>query len=65
MSKIYPPIEVSSSEWQIIEEILMRVVPNHDVLAFGSRAKFTAKPYSDLDLALKGDKPISLNTSRS
>ena len=62
MSKIHPPIEVSSSEWKIIEEILMTIVPNQEVLAFGSRAKFSAKPYSDLDLALKGETPLNLSS---
>jgi type I restriction enzyme S subunit len=32
------------------------------VLAFGSRAKFLAKPYSDLDLAIKGEAPLILNS---
>jgi predicted nucleotidyltransferase len=62
MSKIYPPIEVSSSEWKIIEEILITFAPNQEVLAFGSRAKFLAKPYSDLDLALKGEMPMNLSS---
>ncbi|WP_108645789.1 nucleotidyltransferase family protein [Polynucleobacter rarus] len=62
MSKIYPPIEVSSSEWKIIEEILITFAPNQEVLAFGSRAKFLAKPYSDLDLALKGEMPLNLSS---
>ena len=62
MSKIHPPLEVSFSEWKIIEEILMTIVPDQEVLAFGSRAKFLAKPYSDLDLALKGEIPLILNS---
>jgi type I restriction enzyme S subunit len=62
MSKIHPPIEVSSSEWTIIEEILMKIVPDLEVLAFGSRATFLAKPYSDLDLALKSEKPLILSS---
>jgi type I restriction enzyme S subunit len=62
MSEIYPPIEVSSSEWKIIEEILITFAPNQEVLAFGSRAKFLAKPYSDLDLALKGEMPLNLSS---
>ena len=62
MSKIHPPIEVSSSEWKIIEEILITFAPNQEVLAFGSRAKFLAKPYSDLDLALKGEMPLNLSS---
>jgi type I restriction enzyme S subunit len=35
---------------------------HQEVLAFGSRAKFSAKPYSDLDLILKGDVPLNLNS---
>jgi predicted nucleotidyltransferase len=31
-----------------------------DVWAFGSRAKHTAKPYSDIDLALITQQPLSL-----
>lgn len=62
MSKVHPPIQVSPSEWKIIEEILMKIVPDLEVLAFGSRDKFSAKPYSDLDLALKGETPTILNS---
>jgi len=38
-------------------------VPQHEVWAFGSRAKWTAKPYSDLDLAVITDQPLPLKTS--
>jgi type I restriction enzyme S subunit len=61
MFKVHPPIEVSSSEWKIIEEILLTIVPDQEVLAFGSRATFLATPYSDLDLALKSEKPLILS----
>ncbi len=33
------------------------------MLAFGSRAKWQAKPYSDLDLAVITDQPLSLQVS--
>ena len=36
-------------------------MPNLEVWAFGSRASFTAKKYSDLDLALIGDQPLSIS----
>ena len=36
------------------------VVPNVEVWAFGSRAKYVAKPYSDLDLALITRQPMTL-----
>lgn len=36
--------------------------PPIDVRAFGSRATRTARPFSDLDLAIIGDAPLSLLT---
>ena len=33
------------------------------MLAFGSRATWTAKNYSDLDLAILGDEPLPLDVS--
>ena len=41
-----------------IHEILMAHAPDLTVYAFGSRATGTARPYSDLDLALEGSEPI-------
>ena len=32
-------------------------------MGFGSRAKGTAKPYSDLDLAILGSEPLPLSTA--
>ena len=43
-----------------VRDILRRHVPHHEVWAFGSRARNTAKPYSDLDLAIISDRPLSL-----
>jgi predicted nucleotidyltransferase len=39
----------------IVRDILHRHVPDHAVWAFGSRAKRTARHYSDLDLAIITD----------
>lgn len=58
-----PNIAVSLSEWGIIQHILEQHVPQHAVWAFGSRAMGTAKPYSDLDLAIIADKPLGLDIS--
>ena len=55
-----PPIELSGQDWRELLSILHTVVPNVEVWAFGSRAKGTAKPYSDLDLALITHAPLSL-----
>ena len=47
---------------EIVSSILSQVVPDCEVRAFGSRAKGTARKYSDLDLVVKGTGP--LDTSR-
>ncbi|MDE0103113.1 MAG: restriction endonuclease subunit S [Bryobacterales bacterium] len=46
-----------------MRDVLRRHVPDREVLAFGSRAKWTAKDYSDLDLAIMGEEPLSLHAS--
>lgn len=58
-----PPIDVRPEHWEIVRRILRRHVPAHEVWAFGSRATGTAKPYSDLDLAVIGDRPLPLAVS--
>ena len=50
-----PDIDVTPEQWVIVADILRKNVPHHDVWAFGSRAKHTAKPFSDLDLAVLGN----------
>jgi type I restriction enzyme S subunit len=56
-----PPIDVNPQSWLIVRSILRKHVPDREVWAFGSRAKWTAKEYSDLDIAIVGDKPLSLS----
>jgi predicted nucleotidyltransferase len=55
-----PYIDISSENWLIVNEILQRFLPDREVWAFGSRAKWTAKKYSDLDLAVIADEPLSI-----
>ena len=55
-----PLIDISPENRQIVREILQRYVPDREVWAFGSRAKWTAKEFSDLDLAIIGDTPLSI-----
>ncbi len=45
-----------------MSRILRSLVPGGEVWAFGSRATGSAKPYSDLDLALIGETPLPLDT---
>ena len=54
MPEFAPPIAVTNAEWGIIQNILRQFALKVEVWAFGSRAKFTAKPFSDLDIALVG-----------
>lgn len=60
-----PAIDVHPQHWQIVHDILQPHVPQCEVWAFGSRATRTAKPYSDLDLAVITDRPSSLSVSAS
>ena len=55
-----PPIDLSPEDWHELVKILQNHAPHLEVWAFGSRAKRTAKPYSDLDLALITSTALSL-----
>ncbi len=62
-TKETPPIDLRPDHWIMVRHILRAHVPQYDVWAFGSRATGTAKPYSDLDLAILTDRPLSLAVS--
>ncbi|STZ76201.1 nucleotidyltransferase family protein [Bergeriella denitrificans] len=53
-------LDIKPEELAIVRRILSRHIPQYEVRAFGSRAKGTAKPYSDLDLAVMTGQPLSL-----
>lgn len=55
-----PPIDIAPRDWVDVVRILHEQVPHLEVWAFGSRVKRNAKPYSDLDLALITQQPLSL-----
>ena len=57
-----PNLDLRPHEWEIVRDLLARHLPNREVWAFGSRVKGTAKPYSDLDLAVLGENPLPLAT---
>jgi len=57
MAKV-PVIDIRPADLETVREILRRHVPGYEVLAFGSRVRWTARDYSDLDLAIRSDKPI-------
>jgi len=63
MNSLIPKIDIRPDHWEIVRDILHKHVPDYEVWAFGSRAKWTAKNYSDLDLAVITAKPLSLDVS--
>ena len=58
-------LDIRPDHLAIVRGILRRYVPDRKVLAFGSRAKRKAKKYSDLDLAVIGEYPLSLSVEAS
>lgn len=63
MNAEMPPIEIRPDHWKIVQRILQEHVPDLEVWAFGSRAKWSAKEFSDLDLAIITDEPLPIDTS--
>ncbi len=63
MSVPLPTLDLRPDHWDIVRSTLRRHVPDRKVLAFGSRATWTAKDYSDLDLAIVGEEPLSLHSA--
>lgn len=55
-------LELLPGELEIVREILRRHLPGREVWAFGSRVKGKARTFSDLDLAVLGDQPLTLST---
>lgn len=51
-------IDLAPQHAQIVQEILRRRVPRAEVWVFGSRSRGTAKPHSDLDLAILAGAPL-------
>ncbi len=54
-----PPIDITFEHWKMVKEILEKNVLEYDVYAFGSRVTGKARPYSDLDLAVMTEQPLS------
>ena len=55
-------VDLSPAHFAIVESLLEDHVPDCEVRAFGSRATWTAKDYSDLDLAVVGDGSLDRHT---
>ena len=55
-------IDLSPNHLATVKAILAEHVPECEVRAFGSRATWTARDYSDLDLAIVGEGPSDWRT---
>ncbi|MGV0998870.1 MAG: restriction endonuclease subunit S [Fluviibacter sp.] len=60
-----PLIDIRPDHWEIVQGILEKHVPQYAVWAFGSRATWKAKEFSDLDLAIITEHPLTLDISAS
>lgn len=52
-------LNVRPEQEKLVRSILRQHIPQHEVWAFGSRIGNTAKPYSDLDLVVMTQDPLS------
>ncbi len=52
-------IDLEARHLATVQALLARHVPECEVRVFGSRIKGTAKPYSDLDLAVVGPSSLA------
>ena len=57
-------IDLNPQHLKTVQHILSKHVPGCEVRAFGSRVKWTAKDYSDLDLAVMGSRQFDLREMR-
>ncbi len=63
MIDMTPCIDLRPDHLDLVCRILREYLPDRGVMAFGSRATWTAKEYSDLDLVVLGDDPLPLNVA--
>jgi len=57
-------IDLNPNHLETVERILAEQVPDCEVRAFGSRVTWTAKDYSDLDLAIVGARALDADSLR-
>lgn len=55
-------IDIQPQHLAIVQQILRTYLCGYEVRAFGSRVKGTARAFSDLDLVVMTEQPLSLRT---
>lgn len=55
-------IDLSTENLILLKNIISKYIPECEIRVFGSRVNGTAKPYSDIDIALKCASPIDRRT---
>ncbi|WP_298691746.1 nucleotidyltransferase family protein [uncultured Sulfuricurvum sp.] len=55
-------IDLSTENLTLLKKIISEYIPECEIRVFGSRVNGTAKPYSDIDIALKCGSPIDRRT---
>ena len=53
-------VNLNPDHLDIVKQLLQKHIPHDTVWAFGSRVTENIKPYSDLDLVIVRDHPLSL-----
>jgi len=57
-----PKLQIDDKHWLLVDTILKKYLSDCEIYVFGSRARMDAKTYSDLDLAVEADQPLSHQT---
>jgi uncharacterized protein len=55
-------INLTDSQKRLVKQICHEYLPESKIMVFGSRARGEGKTYSDLDLAVSGNKELSLES---
>jgi uncharacterized protein len=51
-------VDLKPHELEVVRNILNRFVPEAEIIVLGSRIHGTAKPWSDLDLAMRAESAL-------
>ncbi len=55
-------LDLPENHLKLVCDILQQYVPEREVWAFGSRVNGKARPYSDLDLVIRGETALTPRT---